>query len=140
MRLLERRARSAAELEQRLKAAGFEPAMIARVLGDLERAGLVDDQEFARLWVATRRTSGKHKLLWELRRKGISEDLIRRTMEEMTSDESELERALDVARRRLREQSADAKARLRLRRFLLGRGFAFEVVDAVMGRVSAPEE
>ncbi len=65
LRLLERRARSAKELEQRLKAAGFEQDMIELVLTDLENAGLVDDEEFARMWVADRQASGlsgRHKL------------------------------------------------------------------------------
>ena len=143
LRLLERRSRSSVELRRRLEARGFEVAAIEPVLADLARAGLVDDAEYARLWVTDRQASGlsgPHKWRWELRRKGIPEDLIRQVLDETHNDESEREQALDLARRRLREQPPDAKALLRLRRFLLGRGFGLEAVDAVMRRVSAHVE
>jgi regulatory protein len=138
LRLLARRARSAAELRQRLSGVGFEREVIARVLADLDAAGLVDDAEFARAWVASRRAAGgagREKLRWELRRKGIAEDLIAPAVEEGTSDEMEIAQALALARRRLREEPLDRKSLARLRRLLLGRGFGFDTVDTVMRRI-----
>jgi regulatory protein len=67
--LLTRRARAAAELRQRLRTVGYEQNIIDTVLADLERTGLVDDAEFARMWVAERTAvgTGRHRLQWELR-------------------------------------------------------------------------
>ncbi len=143
LRLLARRARSAAELEQRLRRAGFEQNTIETVLADLERVNLVNDEEFARLWVADRMSSGRsgrHKLRAELRRKGVAEETIRTSVDEAVSDEMELEQALDLARRRLHGQPVDAPARLRLRRLLLGRGYGFGTVESVMRRLSSGED
>ncbi len=143
LRLLGRRSRSAAELRQRLNEAGFEHDIIETVLAGLERAGLVDDAEFARAWVASRVASGaagRHKLRWELRRKGIHEDLIRRSVDEGVDDETEVEQALELARRRLRGQPPDASALLRLRRLLLGRGYGFGPVEAALRRLSSQVE
>ena len=142
LRLLTRRARSAEELRQRLRPAGFEQNTIETVLADLERAGLVDDAEFARLWVADRKRSGqagRHRLRWELRRKGISDDLIRESVDEAIDDASEVAAALAVARRRLGEQPAEAEALLRLRRFLLGRGYGYSTVETVLRQISSQD-
>ena len=139
LRLLERRAHSASELERRLKEAGFEQNVIEETLTALEQAGLVDDEEFARAWVSHRvetGTAGRRRLRWELQRKGIAEDLIRRVVEEGVDDEREAVQALSLARKRLREQPADRPALLRVRRLLLSRGYGFQVVESVLRRLS----
>lgn len=141
LRLLEKRPRSAAELRQRLESEGFEREVIEEVLFRLEQADLVDDEEFARQWVAHRMASGagRHRLRWELRRKGIEEELIRRSVDEQIDDDTELEQGLMLARRRLRGGRAEATTLLRLRRFLLGRGYGFDTVECVMRRLASQE-
>lgn len=143
LRLLTLRLRSAAELRARLGDSGFEDKVIGPVLGQLTRSGLVDDEEFARAWVASRQASGgagRQKLRWELRRKGISEDLIRRVVDEGIADETETEQALCLARKRLKGDLTEAKALARLRRLLLGRGFGFETVDSVLQQLTTEAE
>lgn len=142
LRLLTRRARAAAELRQRLRIAGYEHNIIETVLAGLEQAGLVDDAEFARSWVAERTAagSGRHRLRWELRKKGLREDLIRQAVADGVDDDKELEQALELARRKLGGQINDKQAILRLRRFLLGRGYGFEVVEQVMKRLASQED
>jgi regulatory protein len=141
LRLLARRARSAAELRQGLRTAGFEQDLAETVLAGLEQAGLVDDAEFARAWVAERAAgSGRLRLQSELRRKGVGEDLIRRAVAEGMDEERELAQALELGRRRLRGQPADAPGLLRLRRFLLGRGYGFGTVEQVMRRLTSQED
>lgn len=142
LRLLTRRARSAAELRQRLRTVGYEQNIIESVLTDLERAGLVDDADFARAWVAERTAAGtgRHRLQWELRRKGVREDLIRQAVAELAEEDRELEQALALAQRKIRGQAAAGPTLLRLRRFLLGRGYGFEVVEQVMRRLASQED
>jgi len=140
LRLLGLRARSAAELRDRLKGEGFAQETIASVMRDLESAKLVDDEEFARSWVASRQAAlaaGRRRLRWELRRKGVSEELIRRVVDEGVDDETELRLATELARRRLREGElpVEGKALGRLRRLLAARGFESDTVDTVLRRV-----
>ncbi len=140
LRLLERRARSAAELRQRLRRTGFEQDIIETVLANLAQAGLVDDAEFARQWVAERIAAGaggRQKLRWELRRKGIDEDLVRQAVDLTIDDATELEQALDLARRRLRGQPADLPGLLRLKRLLASRGYGYTTVETVIRRLSS---
>ena len=143
LRLLTLRLRSAAELRTRLSDSGFEEEVIAPVLAQLTRSGLVDDEEFARAWVANRQASGgagRQKLRWELRRKGISKDLIRRVVDEGIADETETQQALSLARKRLKGDLTEAKTLARLRRLLLGRGFGFETVDSVLQQLTTEAE
>jgi regulatory protein len=124
-----------------LRTVGYEQNIIDTVLADLERTGLVDDAEFARMWVAERTAvgTGRHRLQWELRQKGLREDLICQAVAETVDDGRELEQAFALAQRRLRGQLAEGPALLRLRRFLLGRGYGFEVVEQVMRRLASQE-
>jgi regulatory protein len=144
LRLLALRARSAAELRQRLIAAGFGRQVIAAVLSSLQQAGLVDDEEFARGWVGARgSTRGKAKLRWELRQKGVSPAIIRRVVDEGIDEGSEIEAAREVVRRRVAAKGAAGLAPqelARLQRLLRGRGFGYGVVEQVLRRFAAEEE
>jgi regulatory protein len=143
LRLLAVRSRSAAELRDRLRRAGFLPDVVEGVIADLARVGLVDDLEFARSWVASRQAAGgvgKQNLRWGLRRKGVANELIERVLSEAVDDETEAQQALALARRRLREGADDPKALARVRRLLVGRGFGFDIVEGVMRRISPQAE
>jgi regulatory protein len=141
LRLLSVRARSAAELRERLVGAGFEKSVTGSVLADLAAAGLVDDEEFARSWIAARAGAGigRHRLRAELGRKGIERGEIERLLAEQVDDEMERGRAEAIARRRLAEGTRDAKALARVRRLLLGRGYGFELVDDVLRLVAGED-
>jgi regulatory protein len=143
LRLLSLRARSVGELQDRLKRAGFALNVVESVISDLVDAGLVDDAEFVRSWIASRQAAGgvgRRKLRWELRRKGVSEELLEEAVSKTVSDETEVEQALTLARKRLTGEGTDARRLARLRRLLLSRGFGFDTVDYVMRRVSTEVE
>ena len=143
LRLLSRRARSAGELRERLRTGGFSAGVAEGVLSDLTDAGLIDDEEFTRSWVAGRKAAGgasRRKIAWELRRKGVDRDLVDRVLREEMDDRTELGQATQLARRRLRGQRADGKELSRLRRHLLGRGFGFDTVDRALQAVVREEE
>ncbi len=138
LRLLTVRARSRRELHQALRRNGFEEEIIGEVLSGLEQAGLVDDEEFARAWVTERRAhgNGRRKLQWELRRKGIAESIIRGLLEREADDESELQRALGLARRRLAGEITPERL-VRAQRFLVNRGFDYEIVETALQQVTS---
>jgi regulatory protein len=143
LRLLAVRARSTAELRERLRRVGFAPNVVGSVIADLTETGLVDDAEFARSWVASRQAAGgfgKQKLRWELRRKGVAEKLIETALEKAVSDETEEEQALLLAQKRLKGEVEDVRGLARVRRLLIGRGFGFDTVDRVMRRISSDGE
>jgi len=123
--LLAVRWRSRAELDRRLRRAGFDPEEVGSAIEDLESAGLVDDARFARELVADRadrRLAGDRAVRYALRAKGVAEDVAAQAME-AAGDEAE--RALALARKRagrLGPSEPEAGYR-RLYGLLLRRGF-----------------
>jgi regulatory protein len=142
LRLLSRRPRSMGELRERLATTGIEDRVIEEVLVGLEEAGLVDDEDFTRSWVASRKAAGgagRRKLRWELRRKGVDRELVERILDEELDEETELQAAAALARKRVAGRGVDRQELSRLRRYLLGRGFAFETVDSVLAKIAGQE-
>ena len=117
--------RSRAELDRRLRRAGFDPEDVGSAIEDLERAGLVDDARFARELVADqagRRLAGDRAVRYALMAKGVAGDVAAQAME---SAGDEAERALALARKRavrLAPSEPEAAYR-RLYGLLLRRGF-----------------
>jgi regulatory protein len=106
------------------------------VVADLTARGYLDDEAFARHWVATRaaRGYGPARLRAELRARGVAVTLIEAALAGRHDDESELERARAVARRRLPalQRGDRARAAGRLRDYLLRRGFVASTVARVV--------
>lgn len=124
------------------------------VLDRFEEVQLVDDAEFARMWVASRSRSkslARGALKRELAEKGISGDLAAEALEQV-SDEDEFEAARALARRRLQssvdlsDRAARDKQARRLVSMLARKGYSpsvgYRVVNEVIGDVldQAPEE
>jgi regulatory protein len=83
LRFLEARSRSTAEVRKRLGQAGYRPELIEGAIERLTELGMLDDAEFARLWVESRDRAhprGEHALIIELRQKGIEATVIAATL------------------------------------------------------------
>ncbi|MEU8637313.1 regulatory protein RecX [Amycolatopsis sp. NPDC051758] len=101
--LLAVRARTQEELRQALHRKGFDEETSETLLGKLDRAGLVNDAEFAELWVKSRHeTQGLSRtaLLAELRRKGVDDEVAAQAAGEVDR-ESEEQMARELVRKRL---------------------------------------
>jgi regulatory protein len=114
----------------------IEEDVADQVLSRLDEVGLVDDAAFAELWVHTRHMNqglGRRALAMELRRKGVSDDVVAEAVATVDADAEE-ERARQLVRKRLRSlPGADESARVRKLVGMLARrgyseGLAFRVV------------
>ncbi|HLI57435.1 MAG TPA: regulatory protein RecX [Actinomycetota bacterium] len=140
------RARSCSEVRQHLRKKGFR-ALADGVEARLLELGLLDDLDLARSCVEdaiSRRGVAPGGLAAELAQRGIDPELAARAIDEATpngaGDEGpgrpELERALEVATRRLRVLHGDpASVRRRLWGFLSRRGYDAEVVENVCSQL-----
>lgn len=140
--LLDYRARTRKELETRLLQKGYPEDVIAKVLEQLEGVDLVNDERFANDWVAGRlehRPTGKTRMSWELRRKGVNPETVDEALEQVDEDK-EFEMALALAKRKLgNAEVRDPETRNKLAGFLQRRGFYWEIVSRVINRLS-PED
>jgi regulatory protein len=131
--------RSRAELSRRLIQAGFEPEEVESAIHDLERAGLVDDERFARAVVADRagrRLVGDREVRSVLRRQGVAADVAEAALAGAGGED---DRALALARKRAARLSGlePAVAFRRLFDLLLRRGFGPGVAKEACRRALA---
>lgn len=137
LRLLAVRARSRAELVQRLAAKGFDAEVTAAAVDRLAEVGLVDDAAFAEQWVHARHTfsgKGRAALAQELRRKGVAPETAAAALDTISGDD-EQERAAELVRRKLRSLPAGVDRDTALRRLsgmLARRGYPASVVFPVV--------
>ncbi len=102
LRLLGVRARSRAELLSRLREKDFPAEEIDSVMVRLDRAGLLDDEDFAEQWVRSRHLhsgKGRTALRHELRHKGVEQVVIEQALSQV-DDDAERDRAAELLRRK----------------------------------------
>jgi len=106
-------------------------AVAEAVLDRFEEVSLVDDEEYSRQWVRSRhvgRGLAPRALTYELRQRGVQEEVVREAVQEIGPDE-ELAAARELVRRRLPAMAGDDPARRtrRLAGMLARKGYGAEV-------------
>ena len=98
------RARSRHELADKLAQKLVPDEIATSLLDRFEEVGLIDDAEFARLWVEGRHAAkglAPRALAQELRRKGIDDEVAREALEQIDSEEQQTT-ARALVRKKLR--------------------------------------
>jgi regulatory protein len=137
LHFLSYRPRSSAEVRQNLSKRGIAESLIEETLQRLQSTGLVDDAAFARAWVENRnafRPRGKPALQMELRRKGLSDEIVQSVLDTQV-DEAAL--ALSTARKYAHRLSGLEwpEFRQKLSGFLARRGFSYTTLAPVVSEV-----
>jgi regulatory protein len=140
LNLLGYRARSEAEVRDRLRRYGYVDETIEVVVLRLKELGYLDDAEFARLKAHEKaRKYGPRRVSVELRKSGVGEALAQEVVREEFADRSEVEEARSAAERRYNGRGSDAEAR-RVYGFLVRRGYSAEVCAQVAREYREPPE
>jgi len=129
-------ARSRKELADKLAKKNVPADLATRLLDRFEEVGLIDDDAFARSWVASRQPGkglARRALAQELRRKGIDDEVAREALDEI-EPEAEEEAARVLVRKKLRTLSRvdDTTATRRLVGLLARKGYPSGVAFAVV--------
>lgn len=137
--LLARREHSRHELQAKLAPHVQEGEDLDALLDELQARDFINEERVAESLVHRRAPRlGARRLLQELRRKGLTEDLVRATKAQLA--DSELERAQAVWRQRFGNAPVTPQERARQMRFLAARGFDTDVVRRVVrGRADDDE-
>ena len=140
LRYLSVRARSTWEVRQHLIQRGVDEATVDEVVERLTRVALLDDDQFARAWVRSRRQvkslSGA-MLRRELVEKGIATEVIEEVVGDLGDSETGL--ALEFARRRAGTMAGLDRTTImrRLGAQVARRGFPAGIVQSVVMQVVA---
>lgn len=127
------RPRSEAEIRRYLVDKEVDQQVGEEVIARLLRAGLLDDQAFAKYWVENREAfhpRGKWALRSELRRVGIATEAIDNAISTVDDEAG----ALRAAQRKAYQMRScdDQEFRRRLLSFLQRRGYSYDVADRVV--------
>ncbi|MEK7441587.1 MAG: RecX family transcriptional regulator [Chloroflexota bacterium] len=127
------RPRSEKEVRQNLKKKEIEAGLIDEAVQRLKRVGLLNDEQFAQMWVESRSHSkpkGRRALKIELRQKGLSREAVEAAVAG-TNDE-EVARRLAASRAPRLKKLPKIEFRRKLGSYLARRGINYEIISEVV--------
>lgn len=141
-------ARSRKELADKLAKKDVPADLATALLDRFEEVGLVDDEAYARAWIASRQPGkglARRALAQELRRKGIDDEVAREALDEIDPDDEDAA-ARALVRKKLRtvrgldQQKATRRLVGMLARKGYGAGMAFAIVKDELRRDGLEDE
>lgn len=141
LRYISYKPRSCNEVEEKLEKSGFSEEIISSVVGEYKEKGYLDDLEYARQWVDVRSSSkprSRRQLEYELKKRGISENLISEAIENAPED---IDLAYALGKKYLRRyQHLDEDGfKKKLFGVLARRAFSYEVVKKTVNKLIQEE-
>ena len=136
LNFLSYRPRSQAEVVRNLRKHETPENQIEETIERLLKNNLVNDEDFAQLWVENRsefRPRGAYALRMELRQKGLSDDIIDPVLNNVNEEELAYRAALQRGYR-LRNYEWN-EFRKKLSGFLSRRGFSYQIISNTVSKV-----
>jgi regulatory protein len=137
---LSRREYSRIELQRKLQPYAEDPNELERVLDALEREQWLSNERFARALVHRKAArQGTARIVQELRRHGLPDGSVEALRSQL--QDTELQRAREVWRKKFGGPPQDDKEYGRQYRFLASRGFSADCLRRILGeRDDSPED
>lgn len=121
--------RARKEIERYLVDKGYDRTVVTAALEKLDGYKYIDDRLYAESFIRSKsKKYGTYRLKAELKKKGIAQDIIDELLEDGGDDN-----VYAVAQKYLRSHRACDKQKLK--RFLAGRGFSWDSIDAAVSRL-----
>ncbi len=136
IKFLDYRDRSEAEIRIHLNKRDIDERVLDDVIDRLQRSGLVNDRRFATNWVENRiefRPRGRRALSYELRQRGISEEIIQETLDQINDEELAYQAAIKKAKKFQSLEWDDY--RKKMSGFLSRCGFSYDITSPTLKRI-----
>lgn len=143
--MINRRAHTVTEVQQKLRKAKYEDKFIKEAVDRALEVGLLDDEQFARLFAEERLNYGmvgRRRVVADMQRRGISRKLIDEALEALDQKDGENREwvnARTLAERKWRslERESDLmKRKKKLLSYLAGRGFTADICYRALDTVA----
>lgn len=140
LRLLTGQDYTCAALRRKLQIKRFSTEEAQQAVDRLILEGYLQDQRYAERFVAAVRQNGRYvgyRLRQELRRRGVSADLVDQVLQDTPDDGDDLIRARELIERRyagFNPQMADDRQRRRVAGFLQRRGYGSDLIRQLLDR------
>jgi regulatory protein len=144
LRYLEKRGRTEREVYKKLNGAGFSDDSVNKAIERLRDAGYVDDQSYASRYLEAlaRKGRGRLRIMEEMRRKGLAEDMIRNTLEDEALASDELDRAKEAIKKVLEtipEGTDKYKVMAKVNRRLVTLGYTYSTIGEAMSSLRSDD-
>jgi regulatory protein len=137
------RMRSEKEVREKLRGFEFDSEVLDEVVETLRRNLMLDDLAFAKSFIHDKLLSKPHsaqRLETDLRKKGITKDLIYEALAEAGIGETEEDRAMTAAEKKwqqiIRREDDTRKQKQKLTAFLASRGFKYDTIKTILTKLS----
>ncbi len=133
------KARTVQEVTNKLLEKQYSEEIIEKVMDLLKRYNYVDDYAFAKTYINERLTFkkiGKFRIKYELKEKGVADQIIETLLEETEFDE--VSSAVSLIQKKCKNtdvREMDNKEKQKIYNFLLRKGFNYEVISAAFDHV-----
>ncbi len=133
--------KSEKQLREHLEKKEFSEKIIERTVLRLKELNYIDDLSYARAFVEHTSTSGKRAILYKLKTKGISEEIINEVFEDI-SDEDQLENAIELLKKQMPKYSKydNYEKKRRLNAFLARKGYEWDIISEAIDRAFSENE
>lgn len=134
------RARSEKEVVDKLSSKGYDKSIIDKVIDFLKEYDYVNDKKFADSYVRDKnrfKPVGRKKLAYELKQKGISNEIIDHVLD--NTDLNELDSALRLIRKKAPNSTLDIKEKQKIYQFLSRRGFDYYIIKQALEKFYAED-
>ena len=115
---------------------GFDQPVIEETVKKMEEYRFLDDEEFARRWVQSKKIgkpAGRRKIAYELKLKGISQDIVESALNTLTAEEEQEQAAKLAEKAVIKYKHLPHKERMgKISQMLMRRGFDWEIVSRVL--------
>lgn len=137
MNLLKSRTYTTAQLSEKLKAGGYPDRIIEEAIDYVAFYGYVNDRQYAYDFIEyNKEIKSKNRIIMDLRKKGISGDVIEEAWEEIVGEErQDLEKEQIIKlleKKHFFSQTATLQEKQKMMAFLYRKGFAIETIRNVL--------
>lgn len=136
-RFLNYKPRSESEIRKKLKEKKLSPSSIEKVIASLKDLNFLNDEQYAGMYLEEKlrnKPQGKRMISMKLAEKGISKNIIEKTIGEKYSEETETKKALILLNKYKKKVKAKTQAEKKQKcfRYLLSKGFEYDIISSVM--------
>lgn len=138
--LLDARDYSYTELFKKLEV-NYDEDTCYEVLNSLAELGVVDDRRYAQRlgeYLIEKKRFGRYRAAMEMKRRGLSKDLICETLDKY--DEDSVVRLYELVKEKYEQYLTDQKGVNRVKNALVRKGFSYDDINAVIKTVLSEED
>jgi len=142
LRYLGYRTRTKKQLYDYLKRKEFDDPIVEKTIEKMEEYGFLNDEDFALRWVESRKTgkpAGRRKIAYELKAKGIDNDVLESALDTLTEEEEQQQAVKLAEKTAMKYKHLPYRERMaKISQTLLRRGFDWEITERALRRL--PED